>query len=69
MAPRPGSHLQLEVIIARRKQIVAMTEEGLYAREIARELNISTRTVQRHQSHHRRGIAPRRSGPQVSDSS
>lgn len=69
MAPPVGSRRELQVIVRRRERVIAMTEAGLYAREIARELNISTRTVQRHQSHHRRGIAPRRSGPQVSDSS
>jgi len=66
VAPPLGSYQDIEALTSRRKKIVWMTERrGMTAREIARELSLTIRTVQRHQSAHRRGIAPKHPGPQT----
>jgi len=66
VAPQVGSYQSIKILTARRKQVVWLTERrSMSAAEIARELNMSPRTVQRHRSAHRRGIAPKHPGPQT----
>jgi len=65
VAPPVGSYQSIEILRGRRARIVWMTERrGMSAEEIARELGMSYRTVQRHRSAHRRGVAPKHPGPQ-----
>jgi len=62
MAPRPGHTLARDAVIRRRARVVAMTEAGLYAREIAREIGLSLRQIQRHQRGHRLGLPAGKGG-------
>lgn len=65
MATSAGTHQSIEILTRRRERIVWMTEQrGMFAREIAGELGLCLRTVQRHQAAHHRGIAPKHPGPQ-----
>jgi len=62
----PSVYKTIEVLRTRRQRIVWMTERyGMTADEIARELNLCCRTVQRHRVAHRQGIAPKHPGPQT----
>lgn len=57
----------IEILRDRRARIMWLTERrGMSAEEIARELNLCERTVQRHRVAHRRGIPPKHPGPQGS---
>lgn len=55
----------IAILAERRRRIAWLTGYGLFAREIAGELGLTTRTVQRHQAALRRGIAPKHPGPQI----
>jgi len=65
MAVPAGMRCDLHAVTGRRRRIVAARERGLMQKEIARELRLDIRTVQRHLHAHGRGIAPAGRGGRV----
>lgn len=63
MAPPVGSCQQLAAVMSRRKKIVYLVSRGWPQLDIAREIGVSTRTVQRHIAGHWAGVLPKNPGP------
>lgn len=55
MPPVPGMRMAAEDVARRRTRVLQLSALGLSAREIAREMNLSPRTVQRYRDNKRAG--------------
>lgn len=55
MSPVPGMRMAAEDVARRRARVLQLSALGLSAREVAREMNLSPRTVQRYRDNERAG--------------